>query len=220
MKITLQRRCQPGINCLRTLSCRVRMKTTYRSPNRVTEAVRFPVETRLAASPEARQDSSVQAGCVRSVTLARTAKAGIREQQMLGANHRLVFGKNQRAFDHVLQFADVAGPELRLQQLQRLGGEFRRGQRRGKFCEKVRGQWRNVFGPIAQRRNFDGESAEAIVQVFADSSRIRLRGSRESAAGVSEEFGFEQGFGNRRAINHGEGTRGARAQMMNGAGDD
>src|SRR6266853_5328054 len=106
MNITLQRRCQPGINCLRTLSCEVRMKTTHRSPNWVTEA--RPTSRRDAACRVSRR---AQRNLARR-GLARTAKAGIREQQMLGANHRLVFGKNQRAFDHVLQFANVPAPGL------------------------------------------------------------------------------------------------------------
>jgi hypothetical protein len=114
MNITLQGRCQPGINCLRTLSCRVRMKTTYRSNYCSTQGVIkrcifFPVEKRLAASPAAHEETW------RVAALARTAKAGVCEQQMLGANHRLIFGENQGAFDHVLQFANVAGPGLRLQ---------------------------------------------------------------------------------------------------------
>ena len=78
---------------------------------------------------------------------------------MLGANHCLIFREDQRAFDHVLQFANVPGPRLCFHQLQGRRGQLRRGQARGIFCEKVRGQWRNIFGPVAQRRNFDREDA-------------------------------------------------------------
>src|SRR5208282_3299270 len=53
-----------------------------------------------------------------------------------------------------------------------------------------------------------------------NSSRIGLHGSGESAAGVSEEFGFEQGLGDGGTINHRKGARGAWAEMMNGASYD
>ena len=52
-----------------------------------------------------------------SFALVRVAKARVLEQQVLGVNHRLVFGEDQRPFDHVLQFANVSRPRLRLQQL-------------------------------------------------------------------------------------------------------
>ncbi len=44
-----------------------------------------------------------------------------------------------------------------------------------------------------------------------DSSRIGLRGAGKRAAGISEEFGFEQGFGNGGTIDDRESARSARA---------
>jgi len=64
MKITLQRQCQPGINCLRTPLGGVRMKTT-------------------------RCSDLSQVG---KVDLPRAAQ--VRQQQVFGANHRLVFGED------------------------------------------------------------------------------------------------------------------------------
>ncbi len=54
MTITLQRRCQPGINCLRSRLCGIRMKTTCCSASLVTEEA-IPVEKRLAAFPAAQR---------------------------------------------------------------------------------------------------------------------------------------------------------------------
>ena len=50
--------------------------------------------------------------------LARFVEARLRQQQVLGTNLRLVFGEDQRAFDYVLQFANISGPGMRFQQLQ------------------------------------------------------------------------------------------------------
>jgi len=57
MKIALQEPCQPGINCLRSLSCGVRMKTTYCSIQQVTEKLG------RAAHPLKRHPSSADLHC-------------------------------------------------------------------------------------------------------------------------------------------------------------
>ena len=76
------------------------------------------------------------------------------------------------------------------------------------------------LGLQAQRHLADLVQEERASLCHLDSSRIRLHGSGESAARVSEEFGFEQGLGNGGAIDHREGAPGARTQLMNGAGHD
>ncbi len=56
-KITLQRRCQPGINCLRKTSCRVHLETPHLRVAVVTKEAcltsRRPGAVRLSASPAA-----------------------------------------------------------------------------------------------------------------------------------------------------------------------
>src|ERR1019366_7792360 len=94
-------------------------------------------------------------------------EACLRQPQVLGANHRLLFREDQSAFDHVLQLANVPSPGLRFQQFERLRGQFRRGRSGNIFFEKVHGQWPNVFGPVAQGRNFNGEGRKPVVQIFA-----------------------------------------------------
>src|ERR1700675_1976900 len=114
------------------------MKPTNRSPHRVTAA---RLTSRRHAACRVSHRAQWRRGKPRLYgekawgveALARSAKAFVSEQEMLGANHRPVSREDQRAFDDVLQFANVPSPGLRLEQLQRCGGEFRRGQGRGKF---------------------------------------------------------------------------------------
>ena len=53
-----------------------------------------------------------------------------------------------------------------------------------------------------------------------NSSRIRLHGSRESAAGVTKKFGFQHGLGNGGTVDHSQRATPTRAQIMHGSRDN
>src|SRR5581483_4111746 len=76
------------------------------------------------------------------------------------------------AFDSVLQLADVARPLVGAEVAQRAGGDAQDALacRRREALEKVAGEQGDVFFAVAQRRDFDGDDAQAIVKVFAEAA--------------------------------------------------
>jgi len=102
--------------------------------------------------------------------LSPAAAACVQQPHVLRANDRVFLGKDECAFDHVLEFANISRPPVPSQQLQCLRRELRRGRAQGKFFEKVIGQRRDVFQPVLERSNVQRESAETLVQIFAEFS--------------------------------------------------
>ena len=70
----------------------------------------------------------------------------------------------------VVEFADIARPRIGPQAREQRGRDlFAWGfAARKRAAEQKLGQRRNVFGPFAQRGQFDRDHAEAIVEVFAE----------------------------------------------------
>ena len=82
-------------------------------------------------------------------------------------------GRGQRGARHrAFQFADVARPVIRGQQVLGFGGE-RLGIERQAVggavaCEKAVGEDRNIHGAFPQRRQADRESVDAVIQVLTE----------------------------------------------------
>ena len=79
------------------------------------------------------------------------------------------FAQQDRAFDDVLQLADVAGPAIALQRGQSFFGEAD-DTLTGIFAdagEEVRGELRDVAGALAERRELEVDDVDAIEQVLA-----------------------------------------------------
>ena len=66
---------------------------------------------------------------------------------------------NERSFDRVLQFPDVARPLVRLQQIARLAAQagVPLADLGSELTHEVRGQEQDVFTPLAQSRQMDAE---------------------------------------------------------------
>ncbi|MNZ79670.1 hypothetical protein D3C78_982800 [compost metagenome] len=75
------------------------------------------------------------------------------------------------------------------------------------------------FGLLGQRHALDFiEEHRAAIGVFQLADALAL-GAGEGAAFMAEQLGFEQGFGNRRAVERNEGFVGARAEVVQAARD-
>ena len=85
---------------------------------------------------------------------------------------------NDGSLNDILQFTHVAGPvvglklfHVRRRQTRGVHAEFAGG-----LLEKMLRQLRNVLSAVAQRRQFDGEDAQAIVEVLAEATCLYLVG--------------------------------------------
>ena len=84
--------------------------------------------------------------------------------------HGIRRAQEHRAFDDVLQLADVAGPVVAAEQIERLGGKAGDGllvHGAGAF-EEVAGEHGDVVGALAQRRHVHDEGGQAIVEILAE----------------------------------------------------
>src|ERR1700676_327744 len=84
----------------------------------------------------------------------------------------LLSGEDHRAFDDIFKFADVAGPIVVHQQLQRTWREH--AQRLGVFLaiapEEMREKQRHVFAAVAQRRKDQMNHVQTVVKIFAEAA--------------------------------------------------
>ena len=87
-------------------------------------------------------------------------------------------------FGHVAQFANVARPgySVRWRIASALMGATGSRMCVGVLLEKVVQEYRDVFSPFAQRRHFDVDDVQAVVQILAERP---LRRSGPPAAGAS-----------------------------------
>src|SRR5258705_12308455 len=94
------------------------------------------------------------------------------------------FGNDDRALNNILQFANVTGPGVRLKQIEGFPvyppdilSFFS-----GIAIDEVLDQHRNVFSPLAQRRDLNGEHVQAIEKILAVCARsygsLQVTGSR------------------------------------------
>ena len=86
------------------------------------------------------------------------------------------FGQNYPALNDILQFAHVAGPIVALQFVHE---EFCQARTRdaksaGGLFDKVIGKRVDIFEALAQRRDFNRENAEAIIEVQAKTACLGL----------------------------------------------
>src|SRR5262245_39018482 len=103
--------------------------------------------------------------------LARPGRRGREEGEVLGAEH--VAGReHERALDGVLELAHVAGPVVRDEPDERLGGRDHAppGQRLRIAPEEVIDERGDVVAPLPQRRNVDRHHAQAIEQILAEAT--------------------------------------------------
>src|SRR5262249_61744784 len=83
------------------------------------------------------------------------------------------FAENERAFYDVLQLANVSRPVVALQKLQGLLGDIRDtfSGFLGVASNEVLDEQRNIFGSLAQRRNYDRKNIQPVEKVGAEGSR-------------------------------------------------
>src|SRR6185437_1927257 len=101
----------------------------------------------------------------------RAGRAALRQCQVGGA-HDVAIGEEYRAFDGVLQFPDVTGPEVIHQRLHRRlieAGEMFAITRR-LALEEVSCKCRDVFAALAQRWQSELDRIETEQQVFAEAA--------------------------------------------------
>src|SRR6185437_6162825 len=95
---------------------------------------------------------------------------GLPRQPALVDRESVVFGKDDRALNNVLQFANVTRPGIQLKQIE---GFFAYASEvlsfsSGIAIDEVLHQHRNVFSPLSQRRNLNGKNVKAVEKVFAE----------------------------------------------------
>ena len=78
--------------------------------------------------------------------------------------------KIHRTLNHILQLANVSRPWIANQRVHGLGrdGVDRLGHIEGEMLREVPNQERNIFGPLAQRRNVNGKNVQAVEQIGAE----------------------------------------------------
>src|SRR6202521_5482659 len=81
-------------------------------------------------------------------------------------------GQDDRAFDDIFELANVAGPIIIHQKLQRRRGEV--AQRLAVFLavavEEMRKQRGHIFAAIAQRRQLQVNDVEAVIEIFTEAA--------------------------------------------------
>ncbi|MCY1444107.1 hypothetical protein D9M71_605570 [compost metagenome] len=88
---------------------------------------------------------------------------------MLGTNQSVV-GEQPRPLEDIAQLANVAGIGVQVQPFHRLWIDLRRC-RTCHSLQQALDQQRQIIDPLAQRRQANGEAANAVVQVFTESAR-------------------------------------------------
>src|SRR6185295_4979947 len=89
---------------------------------------------------------------------------------------RFLVAQSARAFDGILQFADVSRPVVSLEQFYGLGFDLERALRSGAggfLQEMLHKQWDDL-GPAAQRWQFDRDHREPVIKVFTEFSVLYL----------------------------------------------
>src|SRR6266576_1279631 len=78
--------------------------------------------------------------------------------------------EKHRAFNEILEFADVAGPGVALEGLHGVGGNVLHLfiEAAAESLHEVTYEQGNVFVALAQRRNLDGENVQAVIEVVAE----------------------------------------------------
>src|SRR5947207_7983384 len=78
--------------------------------------------------------------------------------------------EDQRALDHVLELADVAGPPVALEDRERRGGHGAHGlaELRRPVLDEVGDEQRDVLAPLAQRRDVDRDDVEAVEEILSE----------------------------------------------------
>src|SRR5262249_33715158 len=106
-------------------------------------------------------------------------------RQMVRADALVGGDREHHAVDLVLQLADVAGPGVAREAIERFGGEAARlpallALEAGKEARREQG---HVGGTLAQRRDPDREDAEPVVEVATEASGLDLGGERTVRGG-------------------------------------
>src|SRR5712691_4693664 len=86
-------------------------------------------------------------------------------------------GQHHRALDDVLELAQIAGPRIALEEVERFRGEAVHAlvDLGLGLAKEMMGEHGNVLGPVAQRRKGDGERVEAVEEILpelADGERL------------------------------------------------
>ena len=76
-------------------------------------------------------------------------------------------GDGDGVFEDVAQFADIAGPGVALEQVERLGRELQRA-RAASGAEEIGGERGDVAAAFAQRGHGDFEDVQPVVEIFAE----------------------------------------------------
>ena len=102
---------------------------------------------------------------------------------------------NHAAFDHVAQLTDVAAPRMAPQELQVAGLDRFDGlvHLRGKDVREMAGILVDIGRTFAERRQFDLENGEPVIEVFAEVARCDLCGQVAVGRGDNAHVDF-RGF--------------------------
>ncbi len=78
--------------------------------------------------------------------------------------------ERDRAFDHVLELANVAGISVLLDGARRVGGEAEHvlAHLSGKAPQEALGEERDVLAPLAERREIEPDHVQAVVQILTE----------------------------------------------------
>ena len=115
-------------------------------------------------------------------SVSRTYKPRVKSFRRCGFGQEKVAPrrKNEGAFDHVLKLSDVAGPVVGHQPLHRRARNavYALPERLALLGHDSRREHRNVFSPVAQRRNRNRKHAQPVEEVGAKPSRLDFPGKR------------------------------------------
>ncbi len=106
---------------------------------------------------------------------ARTSSRAVETSDRVGSEGRAL-GEDERALDHVLELAHVAGPCVRRERAHEAVGHplYRLAHPALLAGDEVPDEERDVLGPVAQRREADREDAEAVVEVGPEAPLAHL----------------------------------------------
>src|SRR3984885_2183029 len=87
---------------------------------------------------------------------------------MGGPDHGLAGGEDEGALDYVLEFAHVAGPAFGAQKRECFVRQKRGRRPRGKFSERVFGEFCDIGGTLAQWRDRQRKGREPVIKILAE----------------------------------------------------
>src|SRR5689334_23337466 len=97
-------------------------------------------------------------------------------RRQIARQKKRALGENHSALDHVSELADVSRPRMRKQRFHRfvLDAFNRLAMAHASLLQEMISKVRNIFHPIAKRRDLDRDDFQAIKKILAERSVSRV----------------------------------------------